>query len=549
MVSNEERHEFLKKVQEAAKGATGKINNPSGVVVFDTETTGLDFDDSEIIQFSAMDGDGNVLLDTLVRPYWSKEWPEAENINHISPEMTATAPYPHEIAAKVKEIFNSADTLVAYNAPFDLTMLKSWGIEEQEGQRRFDVMVNFAFIYGEWNDMRQDYKWQKLVKCADYYGYDKVFCDGTKAHDSLEDVRATLYCYNKILEPLEVTVDELVRDQKENSELYSMNCGKYQRNYNLKVTGKAPKDCSDLLSGFMGEKLDLSELDTSETTDMSCFLADCPSLKEVNLTGLDTSNVTNMQGFFDNCKSLEELDLSSLDTSKVTDMHSFFEKCYSLTEVDLTGLDTSNVTDMDSFFAGCGSLEKVDLSSLNTSNVANMGWFFEDCNSLEEVNLAGLDTSNVWNMSCFFDNCHSLKEVDLAGLDTSKVENMCYFFENCESLERVDLSDLDTSNVTKMYSFFENCRSLEEVDLTNLNTSNVKDMNYFFSNCKSLKKLDLSSFNLENCEDTDYMFENVQAEIIASDPKIIDEVKFEQDRPKEPEQDIFLENDIDDIDY
>ena len=37
-----------------------------------------------------------------------------------------------------------------------------------------------------------NYKWQKLSKAAAYYGYK------FKAHDSLEDVRATLYVYNKM---------------------------------------------------------------------------------------------------------------------------------------------------------------------------------------------------------------------------------------------------------------------------------------------------------------------------------------------------------------
>ena len=37
-----------------------------------------------------------------------------------------------------------------------------------------------------------DYKWQKLSTAASYYGYK------FKAHDSLEDVRATLYVYKKL---------------------------------------------------------------------------------------------------------------------------------------------------------------------------------------------------------------------------------------------------------------------------------------------------------------------------------------------------------------
>ena len=53
-------------------------------------------------------------------------------------------------------------------------------------------MLAFAEEYGEWNEYFGNYKWQKLSKAAAYYGYK------FKPHDSLEDVRATLYVYNKM---------------------------------------------------------------------------------------------------------------------------------------------------------------------------------------------------------------------------------------------------------------------------------------------------------------------------------------------------------------
>lgn len=52
-------------------------------------------------------------------------------------------------------------------------------------------MIMFAEIYGEWNERRGSYKWQSLTKCATYYGYE------FKAHDSLEDVKATLYAIKR----------------------------------------------------------------------------------------------------------------------------------------------------------------------------------------------------------------------------------------------------------------------------------------------------------------------------------------------------------------
>lgn len=71
-------------------------------------------------------------------------------------------------------------------------------------------MLIFAKIYGQWDDYHGNYKWQNLSKCARYYGYE------FKAHDSLEDVKATLFCYKR----MEVNVDiSLALTPKEFEEL------------------------------------------------------------------------------------------------------------------------------------------------------------------------------------------------------------------------------------------------------------------------------------------------------------------------------------------
>lgn len=167
-----------------------KCDNPSKIIVFDVETTGLDTENDEILQISIIDGDGNILVDEFVRPYWTTEWDEAYEIHGITSATVKDAPYPHELIPKVKGIFESAELLIAYNNSFDLGMLRKWGIEQTKNQKQFDVMLEFAPIYGEWNGYYEDYKWQKLTTCASYFGYE------FKAHDSLEDVRATLHCYN-----------------------------------------------------------------------------------------------------------------------------------------------------------------------------------------------------------------------------------------------------------------------------------------------------------------------------------------------------------------
>ena len=167
---------------------------PTQKVVFDVETTGLDPGEDEILQFSAINGEGEVLLNTYVRPVFHECWPEAGRINGITPEMVANAPTFAEVWEDIQAIFLSASELISYNgAYFDVRFLAAEGIVFPDVPH-YDVMLEFAPIYGEWNDYYGTYRWQKLTTCAGYYGY--TF----KAHDSLEDVRATLYCYNRMKE-------------------------------------------------------------------------------------------------------------------------------------------------------------------------------------------------------------------------------------------------------------------------------------------------------------------------------------------------------------
>ncbi len=55
-------------------------------------------------------------------------------------------------------------------------------------------MKAFTFIYAEYNDYYQKYKWQPLDIAKDYYGI-KV----KENHNALEDAKATLYVFRKMI--------------------------------------------------------------------------------------------------------------------------------------------------------------------------------------------------------------------------------------------------------------------------------------------------------------------------------------------------------------
>ncbi|MDO4538758.1 MAG: 3'-5' exonuclease [Coriobacteriales bacterium] len=162
--------------------------------VIDLETTGLSKYDDEILSIAITDGYGNELLSSYVKPNRHTSWPEAQRVNHITPEMVENAPTIRELG---EEIFNLIDgyAIVGYNLEFDGGFIArhvsyTLAYDFADG---FDVMKQFATIHGttRWRD--GSYKWSKLVECAEFYDYE------FSAHDALEDARATAYCFRALL--------------------------------------------------------------------------------------------------------------------------------------------------------------------------------------------------------------------------------------------------------------------------------------------------------------------------------------------------------------
>ncbi len=251
--------------------------------------------------------------------------------------------------------------------------------------------------------------------------------------------------------------------------------------------------------------LDLSKFNTGNVTDMSYMFYFCRLLTSLSLNGFETNDVTNMNYMFYRCSALTSLDLSGLDTSNVTYMSGMFNSCSALTSLDLSGLDTSNVTNMDQMFAGCSALTSLDLSGFDTSNVNSMESMF-GCSALTSLDLSGFNTDNVTNMRNMFSGCSSLTSLDLSSFDTKNVTKMNYMFYRCSALTSLDLSGLDTSNVTYMSGMFSGCSSLTSLDLSSFDTKNVTNMNYMFYRCSALTSLDLSGFDTSNVTSMEGMF-------------------------------------------
>lgn len=164
-------------------------------IVIDTETTGLNPEKDELLQVSIISSDGRTLFNSYIRPKVHTHWEEAERINGITPQMLENAPIIDDVMPQIITIIKYAKVIIGYNVCFDLEFIRAAGCSISNDTSLVDVMTIFAEIYGEWSDYFEDYKWQKLSVCADYYGYDWGL---DTAHDSLSDCRATLYCYKEL---------------------------------------------------------------------------------------------------------------------------------------------------------------------------------------------------------------------------------------------------------------------------------------------------------------------------------------------------------------
>ena len=155
----------------------------------DTETTGLD-NDSEICEIAIIEADGNVLLNTLVKPMQMIP-AAATEIHHITNAMVASYPTLAELMPKLEQILRGREVLV-YNSEFDEGMLgqsarlghcefseanPGWWYSFRDGNfpgtetpwyRSYwhCVMKLYAKFYGDWNDFHGNYRWIPLSRAT-----------------------------------------------------------------------------------------------------------------------------------------------------------------------------------------------------------------------------------------------------------------------------------------------------------------------------------------------------------------------------------------------
>lgn len=163
----------------------------------DTETTGLDPANDEILQLSIVDGDGRVVLAQTYRPEEHTTWPEAEAIHHIRPAAVRNSPTIRSSLTAIQSILDSAENLYAFNAPFDFAFLGNLGLR-CDRERTHDTMREYARkMHGR--------EYIKLTEAAREVGY------AYRAHDATADCIATMQVQRKVDDRPLMTKDDFTK--------------------------------------------------------------------------------------------------------------------------------------------------------------------------------------------------------------------------------------------------------------------------------------------------------------------------------------------------
>lgn len=141
----EKQKEVKELIEEALQKEAVPCSNPSHMIVIDIVTTGYEYRD-DVLQVSVIDGDGRILLNSYVKPYYQSYWHPEAGISYISPEKVADAPELHELIPQLKGILDSCDTVIGYNTGFVISFLNFLDYSDKKEE---DVMEDFAPIYGE----------------------------------------------------------------------------------------------------------------------------------------------------------------------------------------------------------------------------------------------------------------------------------------------------------------------------------------------------------------------------------------------------------------
>lgn len=173
-------------------------DDPGGLLILDTETTGLDPHRDDVLELSIINGSGRALVKGCRYGSHLMSWPDAEAVNGIRPIMVRHLQPLSDDAPRISGLLRRASVIAGYNVFFDIGFLECHNVRLPKAVQFFDVMEAFAEIYGEWAQWLDNgnggWRWQKLTTAGRYYDLDTV-----GAHGSFKDCQLTLEVLKKIV--------------------------------------------------------------------------------------------------------------------------------------------------------------------------------------------------------------------------------------------------------------------------------------------------------------------------------------------------------------
>ena len=184
------------------------------VIVFDTESTGLNTSEDDIIQIAALEViNGKVNREFEVYINTNKDFTESEKLHHISKEFLNEHGVNAQEGLKMfVEFINKSNTsLVAHNLSYDYQILKSnlkrhlkFDLDQIE-LKYFDTLKITKLV--DYN--LRSYKLEDLIKRLDI--------EGVNSHNALDDVKATVNLIVKIIPIISkkaLAIEELYQNDK-----------------------------------------------------------------------------------------------------------------------------------------------------------------------------------------------------------------------------------------------------------------------------------------------------------------------------------------------
>ena len=159
-------------------------------LILDTETTGLG-PVAEIVEIGIVNVWGGVVFESLIKP--ASPIPEAATAIHgISNADVANAPTWADVHDRIADIIRGR-TVAIYNAAYDVRLIEQTAKLYKRLVPKYTpwcAMLEYAKWWGEWDDQRDAYKWQRLTNAARQTDIDLP--DSSQAHRAIYDCLLTL---------------------------------------------------------------------------------------------------------------------------------------------------------------------------------------------------------------------------------------------------------------------------------------------------------------------------------------------------------------------